>query len=121
MVTIGNVDQVMALVRKQLEQMARQRGIDKLDRKGKSGSTAATSKVTIATRQSRLQAIGSLADLPEEAFERVLVGALLSHEFGEDVARDARFQSLVDRTAAIMRADRELANLLRELRNTLPG
>lgn len=121
MVTIGNVDQVMALVRNQLERMSRERKVDKPDRSTKAGSSAPSGKLAPASRQSRLQAIGSLADLPEEEFDRVLVGALLSHEFGEEVARDSRFQSLVDRTTAILRADPDLANMLRDLRKGLPG
>lgn len=121
MVSISNADQVMALVRNQLERMSRERKVDKTGRPTKSGSTASSGKLAPASRQSRLEAVRSLADLPEEEFDRVLVGALLSYEFGEDVARDSRFQSLVDRTTAILRADPDLATMLRDLRKGLPG
>lgn len=121
MVSIGNVDQVMALVRNQLERMARERKVDKPGNAAKSASSQATGKASAATRQSRLQALGSLADLPEEEFGRVLVGALLSHELGEEVARDSRFQSLVERTTTILQSDPEIAAMLRDLRKGLPG
>ncbi len=121
MVSIGNTDQVMALVRNQLERMSRERKVDKTGRSAKTSSSATAGKTTEASRQSRLQAIGTLADLPEQEFGRVLVGALLSHEFGEEVARDSRFQSLVDRTTAILHSDPEIAAMLRDLRKGLPG
>ena len=119
MVTIGNVDQVMALVRNQLERMARDR---KVGLAGSKAAKAETGKAGAAsTGKTRLQALNSLADLPAEEFDRVLVGALLSHEFGEDVAQDPRFKAIVDRTAQLMRDDPELAAAMREVRAGLAG
>ena len=120
MVTIGNVDQIMALVRNQLERMARDgRRVGTADKSKKSEAARATGKATAASSETRLQALTNLADLPEEEFERVLVGALLSHEFGEEIAQDPRFQAVVDRTSRILREDPELASAAREVRSRL--
>ncbi|GAA4768860.1 hypothetical protein [Novosphingobium ginsenosidimutans] len=119
MVTISNADQVVAMVRAQLERMSRERKVDKVGRPPKSGSTGSAGKLAPASRQSRLEAICNLVDLPEEEFDRVLGGALLSYEFGEDIGRDSRFQSLVGRTTAILRGDPDLAAMLSDLRQGL--
>jgi len=112
MVMINNVDQVMALVRGQLNRMAR-------DKKVASGKKAARAEQTRATRETRLQALGNLSDLPDEEFGRTLVGALLSREFGEEVAQDPRFQPIVEQTWLIMREDGALRAAMRDIRGTL--
>lgn len=112
MVMIGNVDQVMALVRGQLERMSRDKRLAATTKAGRGDAPRATGK-------SRLQALSNLGDLPDGEFERLLVGALLAREFGEDVAQDPRFQSLVDKTARIMADDPELRTALREVRQGL--
>ena len=109
---IGNVDQVMALVRNQLERMNRDKRIapsGKADR----GSQAR------ATEKSRLQALSNLSDLPDGEFERLLVGALLSREFGEEATQDPRFQSIIERTWHIMRDDAELRAVIEDVRRSL--
>lgn len=109
---IGNVNQVMALVRNQLERMARDK---RAGAKGKAGR----SDPARSTQKSRLQALSNLSDLPDGEFERLLVGALLSREFGEDVTQDPRFQSVVDRTWRIMRDDAELRAAIDAVRTQL--
>lgn len=109
---IGNVDQVMALVRNQLERMNRDKRVGSTSKSSRGGQTRATDK-------SRLQALSNLSDLPDGEFERLLVGALLSREFGEEVAQDSRFQSVVDRTWQIMRDDPELLAAIQEVRRGL--
>lgn len=109
---IGNVDQVMALVRNQLERMNRDKRIQSTGKSNRAGPSRATDK-------SRLQALSNLSDLPDGEFERLLVGALLSREFGEEVAQDPRFQSVIDRTWQIMRDDPELLAAIREVRRSL--
>lgn len=109
MVRIGNVDHVLALVRGQLERMSRGKRATKSDRTGRND-------IARATEKSRLQALSGLSDLPGEDFERLLVGALLSREFGEEAAQDPRFQSIIDRTWRILREDDALRHAMRELR-----
>lgn len=107
MITIGNSDQAMALVRGQLERMAR-------SKQAKSAGKPATSRTAGASEKTRLQALGRLAGAPDEEFERTLVHDLLTLEFGEDVSRDARFQSVVDQTARVLREDPAMAGLIAE-------
>ena len=109
MVTIGTADPMLALVRAQLERLA----------KAKSGRSAAASGKTdtaSAPAKGRIQAIAGLADLPEEKFKRALLGVLLTHEFGENVAADPRFQSVIDRAAEMMTGDPRLADMLADVR-----
>jgi hypothetical protein len=104
----------MALVRNQLERMSRDKrvGTTTSSKANRSGQAPATGK-------SRLQALSNLSDLPDDEFERLLVAALLSREFGEDVAQDPRFQSVVDRTWKILRDDAELRTTIAEVRRGL--
>lgn len=112
MVMISNTDQIMALVRSQLERMAR----------GKRSQSARKSSKTaqpVSTSTSRLQALAGLSRLPREAFERVLVEALLTLEFGEEVARDPRFAEIVSHTTRIMQSDAALSQTMEEVRAEL--
>ncbi len=109
---IGNVDQVMALVRSQLERMSRDKRVGSTGKANRGGQAPATDK-------SRLHALSSLSDLPDGEFERLLVGALLSREFGEEVSQDPRFQSVVDRTWKIMRDDEGLRATIQQVRRGL--
>jgi hypothetical protein len=110
MVQIGNADQVLALVRAQLERMARSK------RAGAAGKSA-SSELTPSSNESRLQAIGMLSDLPDEEFERVLVRTLLVQEFGEKLANQPNFQAIVDRTIAVLRDDPGTAKLMSDAGN----
>lgn len=112
MVRIGNVDHVLALVRGQLERMSRAKRTSKSDKAGRND-------IARATEQSRIQALSGLSELPDEDFERLLVGALLSREFGEEAAQDPRFQSVIDRTWRILRDDDVLRHAMRDLRQGL--
>lgn len=114
MVTIGNTEPMLALVRSQLERLA----------KGRTGRASAKSAATTtaAAATDRLQVIAGLADLPEEQFKRTLIGALLTEEFGEEVAADPRFQSVIDRAAEMMKDDPRLTQVMTEVRQGLrPG
>lgn len=121
MVTISNADQVMAFVRTQLERMARERKIGKAGRPTKTQGAASTGTRAPVSRRSRLEAMRGHFGTTEREFDRAIVGALLSYEFGEDVVRDPRFQPLVDRTTAILRADPDLAEMFTNLRKDLLG
>lgn len=112
MVMINNVDYVLALVRGQIERMSQ-------SKRTAQGWKTARSDTTRATETSRLRAISNLSDISDDEFEHLLVGALLAREFGEDAAQDPRFQSVVDRTAAILRTDESLRAVMQDVRRTL--
>lgn len=112
MVSINNVDHVLALVRGQVERLAR-------DRRAAGGKKAGRSERAGAIRasaRSRLDALATIEELGEESFAQLLVGALLSEEFGDDAANDPRFQQIAARTAEIMRTDPNLRAAMRALR-----
>jgi hypothetical protein len=108
MVSISNVDLVMAALRARLQRLAKDK------RAARSGGTAAT-----ARKESRNDAgpIGNLQPLPPREFDRALVGLLLERELGEGFASDPRFASLVERTAAILEDDPEIGALFREVQH----
>lgn len=112
MVMISNVDQVLALVRNQLDRMARDK---------RAAAPAKAGRVTLvrATDRTRLEALSNLSDLPSEEFERTLIGALLAREFGEEVAQDPRFQAIADRTFEILHSDPEFHAALQDVRREL--
>lgn len=112
MVMISNTDQVMALVRNQLERMARDKRSDPTRKSSKAAQPVSTST-------SRMQALAGLSNLPEEEFERVLIEALLTVEFGEEVARDPRFAEIVSQTTKIMQHDPALSKTMRAVRTEL--
>lgn len=112
MVMITNSDQVMALVRNQLERMSRDK------RTGTSRRTAKSSPAN-SSSASRLKALSKLSSLPQEEFERVLVEALLTSEFGEEVAHDPRFSELVSKTSKLMNQDAALSLAMKNIRAKL--
>ena len=113
MVAIGNTDHVVALVRAQLTRLARAKRGDAASRSGKTGAA------TAAKAGSRLDALATMRSLGDEEFERVLVRALLTDEFGEGVSEDPRFQAIVERTATVLRSDPALAGTMAEVRSRL--
>jgi hypothetical protein len=106
MVSISNVDLVMAALRARLQRL----GKDK--RTGRAGRNAPA-----ATRQERDPAAGiaNLQQLPPREFDRALVGLLLEREFGEGLGSDPRFKALVDRTSALLESDPEIQALFRQV------
>lgn len=113
MVTIGGADRVLAQVRAQLERMARAR------RTGAAGRSEHAGPASGARGSGRLAAAASLTGLADDELNKAMVGAMLSEEFGEDVAGDPRFQEVVDRTVATLRDDPAMASALATLRAQL--
>ena len=112
MTRIGNTDQILALVRSQLQRMSKNARSDSNKKvRGKDPQ-----RLTASERLSALQAIDGLSD---EEFAKGLVRSLLAEELGEQVSNSAGFLQLVDRTTAIMQADPPTAALLRKLREGL--
>lgn len=108
MTRITNVDQVLLLIRQQLQRLSG------------NGAPARKARATSARgpqRQSalgRLSALSRLEDLPESELEQSLVRALLADEFGDGLANDPRFLRVAGEVSHIIAADEEARGLLRQ-------
>jgi hypothetical protein len=107
MVSISNVDLVMAALRARLERLAKDKRTARSD-----AAVAARRK----DERSEAGEIANLRQLPPREFDRALVGLLLEQELGEGLASDPRFKQLVERTSAILAEDSEIQALFREVR-----
>ena len=105
MTRINQVDQVLMLLRQQLQRM------EKAKRRPQAGSAARAGTPSAVRRPAALARIDSLS--PED-LEQSLIRALLTEEFGEALASDARFQKVVADVHRIIAADRETRQLLRQ-------
>lgn len=86
MTRIGNTDQVLLLLREQLQKI----GQNRKERTGRSGNVRRSTPRPVA----RLQALGAYDD--GEEHRRTLVRAILTEELGEAMANDPSFQAVVD-------------------------
>jgi len=88
MTRVGNIEQVMLLLREQLQRSTRARGPD---RKG-------TERIDVATPRplDRVRALAAFEDLPEDEMRRAVVRGMLTEEFGDAIGTDAAFTRLVD-------------------------
>ena len=112
MTRVGNTEQVMALVRNQLQRMA------KREQTSKTGKVDRKETRRLTPRE-RFDALNSIEGLSDEEFDQGIVRALLTEEFGEQVSNSPGFQELVDRTLGVLRSDPQVAALLRRLREEL--
>ena len=112
MTLITNSDQILAIIRNQLQRMSER---SRLKEPGKTTS-AASPRMTSAERLAALNAIEGLTD---EEFARGLIRSLLEDELGEKLGNSPKFLDLVDRTTTIMLADPQTAALFRQVRNDL--
>ena len=106
MVSISNVDLVMAALRARLQRLAKDKSASR------SSGPAAADRKESRVETSRL---GNLQHLPPSGFDRALVGLLLERELGEGLSSNPRFKDLVDRTSAILEDDPEIRALFRGL------
>ena len=95
MTRIGNVDQVLLLLREQLERSGRGRNAER------SASTARSTAAT-APPLERARALAALDGLPEEEVRRAVVRGLLLDAFGESMSNDPAFQSVIDNVLRII-------------------
>ena len=86
MTRISNSDQVLILLREQLQRI----GGTRKERTGRTARTQGATPRPIA----RLQAVASNEE--GEEFRRTLVRAILTEEMGEAMANDPSFQAVVD-------------------------
>jgi hypothetical protein len=105
MTRITQSDQVLILLREQLQRLGR----GKAARSGKAGASARTTPPAVA----RLQARGSVDDLSEQELGRTLVKALLAEELSEQIANDPAFQSVAEDVFRIIGGSEEGRALLR--------
>ncbi len=106
MTRISNVDQMLMLLRQQLQRM------DRPDRARRGAKTAKSGTSQRQAAAQRIEALAQAGDLSEEEFSRALVGALLVDEFGEAAANDHRFQKLTDEVHRILASDPKARGLL---------
>ena len=112
MTRIANTDQILALVRSQLQRMSRQ------SRRGSAEKVKGKDPHRLSSSE-RLAALKQIEDLSDDDFARGLVRSLLTEELGEKVSNSAGFFHLVDRTTAILQGDAQTAALLRRIRSDL--
>lgn len=111
MARITNADQVLLLLRAQLERA------DKLKRRATtrtpSGETPKQSAVE------RLRAVVADKDIPEDQLHRALISALLVEDFGEEALNQPLFQNLVSRVTETIMKDKDTKALLQRAVRTL--
>lgn len=112
MTRVGNTEQIMALVRNQLQRMS------KREKSTKTQQVRKTENKPLNQRE-RVQALAAIEDLSSEDFSQGFVRALLSEEFGPEVSHSPAFQQVVEKTAAAMEADPQIASLIRQVRGEL--
>lgn len=105
MTRIGNVDQVLLLLREQLQRAGSNR---EADRSGKATRANAAAPRPIE----RARGLAALDALSEEEVRRAVLRGLLADALGEALASDPGFQAIVDEVFAIIAAMPEGGDLL---------
>lgn len=106
MTRISNVDQVLMLLRQQLQRLG------KPGRSTGSGSTGATRAERRPPAPTRIEAVLRDARLSDEDLARTLIQALLVDEFGEAVANDHKFRHISTEVYRIIAGDAETTRVL---------
>ena len=112
MTRITNVDQVLILLRNQLQKMEREK---KSARPIKTPEAGQVHK----TPFERVQDLAADGNLSEADIHRALIGSLLTEEFGTAIANDPSFQAIIDRVTATLTSDQASKQLLRGAVDTL--
>jgi hypothetical protein len=86
---VGNAEQVLLLLREQLERASRGRGTERSNKVER--PLAATT-----TPLERARALAALDELAEEEVRRVVVRGLLVEAFGDAMSNDPAFQAVID-------------------------
>jgi hypothetical protein len=108
MTRITQADQIMLLLRQQLQRMAES---GKTARSGRTGATQTTQRQTPLRRVSALAALDGLSD---EELGQTLIRALLAEEFGETLANEPKFARIVDEVHRMIAGDEEARGLLHQ-------
>ncbi|MCB5423821.1 hypothetical protein H0274_01010 [Altererythrobacter sp. CC-YST694] len=108
MTRINQVDQVLLLLRQQLQRL------DKSGRARKGSASSATGVQRRSPAAGRVEAVLRADDLSDEDLARTLISALLVDEFGEAAANDPAFLHMAGEVHRIIAADPQAAKLLGE-------
>ena len=111
MTRISNTDQVLLLLREQLQKI----GQNRKERTSRGGPVRRSTPRPIA----RLQAMGSYEE--GEEFRRTLVRAILTEEMGEAMANDPSFQAVVDNVYRMISATPDGQELIDRAGRQLSG
>ncbi|HWU94986.1 MAG TPA: hypothetical protein VN029_05270 [Sphingomonas sp.] len=95
MTRVGNVDQVLLLLREQLQRAGRTRGVT-------AKSRAREAEASTARPLDRVRALAALDTLEEEDLRRAVVRGLLAEQFGEAVGNDPALIAIVDQVSRII-------------------
>lgn len=112
MTRVGNTDQIMALVRAQIQRMA------KRERTGAAGKSETRRSDSLTPRE-RLETLAAMRGLDDEEFSRALIRALLIEELDDGVAGSLGFLSVVERTCVALNADLETSAAIKQLRREI--
>lgn len=117
MTRVGNVDQVLLLLREQLQRTARVRG-------GKTKAPVRDAEASTARPLDRVRALAALDTLEEEELRRAVVRGLFAEQFGEAVGNDPALIAIVDQVSRIIGETAEGRELmdraLAQLKETRP-
>lgn len=106
MTRISNVDQVLMLLRQQLQRLG------KSDRSAKGSGTAAIRAERRPPAPARIEAVLRNTALSDEELARALIQAMLVDEFGEAIANDHKFQHVSAEVYRIIAQDGETRRVL---------
>lgn len=95
MTRVGNVDQVLLLLREQLQRSGMARG-------GAARERARAADGATARPLDRIRALAALDTLEEEELRRAVVRGLLAEQFGEAVGNDPALIAIVDQVSRII-------------------
>lgn len=92
MTRIGNVDQVLLLLREQLQRAG----------KGRQAARKPRSGPVTPRPLDRVRALAAMASLNDDELRRAVVRGILTEELGEAVGNDAALQAIVDDVVRII-------------------
>jgi hypothetical protein len=95
MTRVGNVDQVLLLLREQLQRSGRSRGAASKARAGRAEASS-------ARPLDRVRALAALDTLEEDDLRRAVVRGLLAEQFGEAVGNDPALIAIVDQVSRMI-------------------
>lgn len=104
MTRITSSDQVLLLLREQLQRMGKSRNA--------AAPAAVANRGSSKPALSPVQALAARGGLDEEEFKRTLVRAMLTEQFGEQVAQDPALQSIFEDVFRVVAQDEDGARLL---------
>ncbi len=104
MTRITQSDQIVLLLRQQLQKVAGRKDVQRKERTGKSAKREDAGN--------RVEALAALRNLPQEDVERALLRMLLIEEMGEAIGSDPKFQGIIDKVHRLIKSDRETNQLI---------